>query len=368
LLDEQFHYVSGSSGFEQVGADTVLTTWIKTGLPMSKNGYLYVYTGNESPVNVYFDNLQVSHVRGALLEETHYYAFGLTMAGISSKAAGKLENKYKFNGGNELQSGEWADGSGLEMYDAVHRMYDPQLGRFFQIDKLSELSIDVTPYGFARNNPILLNDPLGLKEDTLSGKPLPEVTVTSSRKAVAGEQLNQMNYGQLTGWIDAQRKKGYTIETIQNWALSNSRINNNTIDKILDATNPNSLSIRLSEGQWWETEGIIYRTLLSLAIVGARNELLAIAKYVLNAKSNQGRISADNLKEFKQLIQRLSQSDSRLSQKELDQLRSLSSEYGGGVRVDLSGIKGSGVNPHAHIEGLGKSVESRHIWLQNGVK
>jgi RHS repeat-associated protein len=88
------------------------------------------------------------------------------MAGISSKAAGKLENRRKFNGGNELQSKEFSDGSGLEMYDAVHRMYDPQLGRFHQVDPYSDLFLENSPYTFASNNPILVNDPLGLADST----------------------------------------------------------------------------------------------------------------------------------------------------------------------------------------------------------
>lgn len=159
LLDEQFNYVSSSSGFEQVGEDTILTTWTKMNLPMQKNGYLYVYTGNESGVDVFFDNLQVTHLRGPLLEETHYYPFGLTMAGISSKAAGKMENRYKFNKGTELQSNEFSDGSGLDWYATPLRSLDPQLGRWWQIDSKPDYAMSL--YSSMGNNPILYNDPLG---------------------------------------------------------------------------------------------------------------------------------------------------------------------------------------------------------------
>ncbi len=53
------------------------------------------------------------------------------MAGISDKALKPnyyAENKYRYNGSTELQNREFSHGTGLELYDANARMYDPQIG------------------------------------------------------------------------------------------------------------------------------------------------------------------------------------------------------------------------------------------------
>jgi len=109
------------------------------------------------------------------------------MAGISDKALKSqyIENKYRYNEGNELQSKEFSDGSGLEAYDANFRMYDPQIGRFWQQDPLSDFFEDWSPYSFAADNPILLSDPLGLANDSThdSGvKPMDAVIVSAKKK------------------------------------------------------------------------------------------------------------------------------------------------------------------------------------------
>jgi hypothetical protein len=118
LLDEQFNYVnsypqSGAIPVSNFAAGT-LGTPAYSGIPITKSGYLYIYVSNESQNwDVFFDNLTIQHRTGTIMEETHYYPFGLTMGGISSKAALGLENKYKYNG-KELQHQEFSDGSVLK--------------------------------------------------------------------------------------------------------------------------------------------------------------------------------------------------------------------------------------------------------------
>ena len=169
LLDNQFNYVSGSSGALQVAAagtqsnGTLQPPLAMTGIPMTKSGFLYIYVSNATPGwDVFFDNLSVRTYAGPMLEENHYYPFGLTMAGISDMAVKTqyAQNKYRYNG-KELQNQEFSDGSSLELYDFSARMQDPQLGRFHMIDPHAERYNNSSPYAFVLNNPILSNDPTG---------------------------------------------------------------------------------------------------------------------------------------------------------------------------------------------------------------
>jgi RHS repeat-associated protein len=167
LLDEeQLKLVSGCYGAVQIPSITgtmqkqLMQANNGADISVTKNGYLYLYVSNESQGNVYFDDIRVEHTKGPIMEETHYYPFGLTMAGISSKAALGLENKYKYNG-KELNNREFSDGSGLEAYDYGARIQDPQLGRWFSPDPSAAKYTSWSPYNYTYNNPIKYIDPTG---------------------------------------------------------------------------------------------------------------------------------------------------------------------------------------------------------------
>jgi RHS repeat-associated protein len=165
ILDDQFKYVSG--GFDMVGTAVNATGTYKNHTPgtinIPKNGYIYVYCSNESQYNVFFDNLQVVHNRGPILEETHYSPFGLTMAGISSKSAGGLENKKKYNGiefENDLE---------LNIYDAELRELDPQIGSWWEIDPKIDEMYQWSTYASNFDNPIRYEDHKGDMPDCCGG-------------------------------------------------------------------------------------------------------------------------------------------------------------------------------------------------------
>jgi RHS repeat-associated protein len=151
-VDEQFQLVSTGSGFQQVEGSEVYSTLTQTNMPVDKSGYLYIYVSNVTTnIDVFFDNLQVTHVRGPLIEETHYYPFGLTMAGISSKALnfGNPANKK-----NKFQDQELNDDLGINYYEFKWRNHDYQIGRFIPIDPLSDKYVHNSTFAFSENKVI----------------------------------------------------------------------------------------------------------------------------------------------------------------------------------------------------------------------
>jgi RHS repeat-associated protein len=128
----------------------------QTGITMDKSGFFYAYVVNESSMNVYFDDFQVSTTSGQVLEQNDYYPFGLLNAQLSAPGITNPINKYKYNG-KELQNE-----LNLAWLDYGARFYDPQIGRWHSIDPLAENFGSLNPYNYCKNDPIVFIDPTGM--------------------------------------------------------------------------------------------------------------------------------------------------------------------------------------------------------------
>lgn len=123
-------------------------------------GYVAKNNGNFDYIYQYRDHLgsvRLSYTKNTvtddleIIEENNYYPFGLKQKGYNfvTDYAGKGNSagqKYKYNG-MELQEE-------LDLYDYDARNYDPSLGRWMNIDPLSELNPDHSPFAYVYNDPL----------------------------------------------------------------------------------------------------------------------------------------------------------------------------------------------------------------------
>jgi RHS repeat-associated protein len=172
FFNEQMKLDTSASTYKQIGTGSITPGnpgqegfMAGTAAVAKKNGYCYIYISNEADELVYFDNLTLSHERSSLIEETHYYPFGMTMAGISSKASGSLRNKNGITS-KERQDQEFSDGTGLELYDFGARFQDPQIGRWHSIDPMADKYHQWSTYTYCLNSPIITIDPDGRSTHT----------------------------------------------------------------------------------------------------------------------------------------------------------------------------------------------------------
>ena len=109
----------------------------------SQDGFVQFFVANETLQDVYFDDISGVVRRPRIIQEGHYYPFGLLMAGISD--LGNPEYAY-FYTGKELLEDE-----ALQYYDYGARMYDVQIGRWTSHDPVYQYA---SPYSFCGSDPI----------------------------------------------------------------------------------------------------------------------------------------------------------------------------------------------------------------------
>lgn len=125
-------------------------------IEVQEPGYLYVYLSNESPsTEVYFDDLRVTLMPSKILQIDDYYPFGL--AYNSYQRENSIHNSWQFQGQEHL------DDLGLN-WDAFRwRNYQPDIGRFFNMDPLADKFYYNSPYAFSENKVTIHRELEGLE-------------------------------------------------------------------------------------------------------------------------------------------------------------------------------------------------------------
>jgi RHS repeat-associated protein len=120
---------------------------------LTDNGYYegemyYFYVKNHLGSNVL-----VADRNGGIVQENHYFPFGMSIGGLSSNPGAQ---PYKYTG-KELDMQH-----GLMVYDYGARTYDPAGCRFWTMDPLAEKYPWISPYAYCNNNPVNNIDPTGM--------------------------------------------------------------------------------------------------------------------------------------------------------------------------------------------------------------
>jgi len=95
-------------------------------------------------------------VTNEILQEHHYYPFGMAMEGDWVNNPVKV-NRYRYNG-KELE-----EDFGLNWYAYGARYYDPAIGRFTGVDPIADQFAWVSEYNYAENEPVANIDLHGLQ-------------------------------------------------------------------------------------------------------------------------------------------------------------------------------------------------------------
>ena len=128
IFDRDYNFVNGgyqrmSDVAKEHGQD-VAHEKLSASVVITQPGYVYVFLSNEetSPVEVYFDEMVVTHAKSPIIEMTDYYPFGLQYGHFTRE--GSLENKSKL-----FQGQEYITDLDLGWYSFKYRNYMPDIGR-----------------------------------------------------------------------------------------------------------------------------------------------------------------------------------------------------------------------------------------------
>ncbi len=241
FFDERFNFIAAADG--GVAQQQVASSWTTStpalalaNIKAPKNGYAYAYISNRSDQSVYFDNLVVGVVAGNIIEEDHYYSFGLKIAAISSRklgdaGEGNLQNNYQYQGSFSEMDAD------IGWNDFELRNYDAQTGRWVQQDPYDEFA---SPYSGMGNDPVLNTDPTGgcvLCETAEAAENLNQVVVIAYRASKTTVDMTHLAVSITSITVSAAR---ISIDVINN--VTTKQVGPG-FPKIMGTTYPNTIHL-----------------------------------------------------------------------------------------------------------------------------
>jgi RHS repeat-associated protein len=210
FFDERFNFISAADGgvyqAQVRSTDAGNTNAAPIGFNSEKapkNGYVYIYISNRSDQDVFFDNLSVNITTGNIIEENHYYAYGLKIAAISSKKLGdipegNLQNNYQYQGSFSEMDAD------IGWNDFELRNYDPQIGRWMQQDPFDQFASGYLGMGDDPMNGIDPNGGISINFGTIgqiTGSVLVDRLLVTAAGAGIGYAVDKLAGG--NGWAGA---------------------------------------------------------------------------------------------------------------------------------------------------------------------
>jgi len=169
----------------------------------------------------YVDNVYATSGELEIVEENNYYPFGLKHKGYNNvvTSTNTAEN-WKFQGQ------ELTEDLGLNVYEWRYRTHDPAIGRFWQIDPLTDKYEWMTPYQFSSNQPIHASELEGLETSMELNSRDPNLKNASPEELAAFKQ-GMVEAGGVFGavFVDVLVTKGKLTEHLLKQTAINTSFN-----------------------------------------------------------------------------------------------------------------------------------------------
>jgi RHS repeat-associated protein len=147
----QHNYIRQQTASLNAGAN--IEQLLSLNFEAETDGLLQIFVANEANTEVFFDNVTMQITEDLIVQENHYYPFGMNMVGVEKQ--GMPDNKFQYNGKEKQEE------FGLNWMDYGARFYDAQVGRWERIDPKADMYFGWSPYVYALNTPTNAIDPDG---------------------------------------------------------------------------------------------------------------------------------------------------------------------------------------------------------------